>query len=313
MGSIPATPSTEHASCFPPSSLPASIEISIKLVVCLYRSAVSAFRFTDVRLCQRPGPARSCRSDGARQQRAQRRQQGIAVPDGRRRRRRPRRRRRRPRRRRRRHRLQPLCGRPIQVVQHERGKQRARQPPQAAAVYLLRILRAASQAALATTPAALSASMTAHFASPVAAAAACATLAAAAGAAAQHAVVAAASWPARAVARPGPHRRRLSFGRMRARRRVMPSCRVLATAPVVTRPGRGCSYCGDGSRRRPRRLRERRQQQQCGQARRRRQGARRWQRRCWRRRRSSLKSAWRRRRAERDRPLGPLIPLAQSL
>jgi hypothetical protein len=35
MGSIPATPSTKHASCFPPSSLPASIEISIKLVVCL--------------------------------------------------------------------------------------------------------------------------------------------------------------------------------------------------------------------------------------------------------------------------------------
>jgi hypothetical protein len=35
MGSIPATPSTKHASCFPPSSLPASIEISIKLIVCL--------------------------------------------------------------------------------------------------------------------------------------------------------------------------------------------------------------------------------------------------------------------------------------
>jgi hypothetical protein len=35
MGSIPATPSTKHASCFPPSSLPASIQISIKLVVCL--------------------------------------------------------------------------------------------------------------------------------------------------------------------------------------------------------------------------------------------------------------------------------------
>ncbi len=35
MGSIPATPSTKHASCFPPSSVPASIEISIKLVVCL--------------------------------------------------------------------------------------------------------------------------------------------------------------------------------------------------------------------------------------------------------------------------------------
>ncbi len=35
MGSIPATPSTKHASCFPPSSLPASIEIAIKLVVCL--------------------------------------------------------------------------------------------------------------------------------------------------------------------------------------------------------------------------------------------------------------------------------------
>jgi hypothetical protein len=33
--SIPATPSTKHASCFPPSSLPASIEISIKLIVCL--------------------------------------------------------------------------------------------------------------------------------------------------------------------------------------------------------------------------------------------------------------------------------------
>jgi hypothetical protein len=35
MGSIPATPSTKHAPCFPPSSLPASIEISIKLFVCL--------------------------------------------------------------------------------------------------------------------------------------------------------------------------------------------------------------------------------------------------------------------------------------
>jgi hypothetical protein len=36
MGSIPATPSTKHASCFPPSSMPASIEISIKLIVCLF-------------------------------------------------------------------------------------------------------------------------------------------------------------------------------------------------------------------------------------------------------------------------------------
>jgi hypothetical protein len=35
MGSIPAAPSTKHASCFPPSSMPASIEISIKLIVCL--------------------------------------------------------------------------------------------------------------------------------------------------------------------------------------------------------------------------------------------------------------------------------------
>ncbi len=36
MGSIPATPSTKHATCFPPSSVPASIEISIKLmIVCL--------------------------------------------------------------------------------------------------------------------------------------------------------------------------------------------------------------------------------------------------------------------------------------
>jgi hypothetical protein len=35
MGSIPATPSTKHASCFPPSSIPASIETSIKLIVCL--------------------------------------------------------------------------------------------------------------------------------------------------------------------------------------------------------------------------------------------------------------------------------------
>jgi hypothetical protein len=35
MGSIPANPSTKHASCFPPSSMPASIEISIKLIVCL--------------------------------------------------------------------------------------------------------------------------------------------------------------------------------------------------------------------------------------------------------------------------------------
>jgi hypothetical protein len=35
MGSIPATPSTKHASCFPPSCMPASIEISIKLIVCL--------------------------------------------------------------------------------------------------------------------------------------------------------------------------------------------------------------------------------------------------------------------------------------
>ncbi len=33
IGSIPATPSTKHASCFPPSSMPASIEISIKLIV----------------------------------------------------------------------------------------------------------------------------------------------------------------------------------------------------------------------------------------------------------------------------------------
>jgi hypothetical protein len=35
MGSIPANPSTKHALCFPPSSMPASIEISIKLIVCL--------------------------------------------------------------------------------------------------------------------------------------------------------------------------------------------------------------------------------------------------------------------------------------
>ncbi len=35
MGSIPATPSTKHALCLPPSSMPASIEISIKLIVCL--------------------------------------------------------------------------------------------------------------------------------------------------------------------------------------------------------------------------------------------------------------------------------------
>jgi hypothetical protein len=37
MGSIPATPSTKYhdASCFPPSSVPAFIEISIKLIVCL--------------------------------------------------------------------------------------------------------------------------------------------------------------------------------------------------------------------------------------------------------------------------------------
>jgi hypothetical protein len=35
MGSIPANLSTKHASCFPPSSMPASIEISIKLIVCL--------------------------------------------------------------------------------------------------------------------------------------------------------------------------------------------------------------------------------------------------------------------------------------
>ncbi len=34
MSSIPATPSTKHASCFPPSSMPASIEISIKRIVC---------------------------------------------------------------------------------------------------------------------------------------------------------------------------------------------------------------------------------------------------------------------------------------
>ncbi len=34
MGSIPATPSTKHASCFLPSSMPASIEILIKLIVC---------------------------------------------------------------------------------------------------------------------------------------------------------------------------------------------------------------------------------------------------------------------------------------
>jgi hypothetical protein len=35
MGSIPANPSTKHALCFPPSSMPVSIEISIKLIVCL--------------------------------------------------------------------------------------------------------------------------------------------------------------------------------------------------------------------------------------------------------------------------------------
>ena len=35
MGSFPATPSTKRALCFPPSSLLASIEISIKLIVCL--------------------------------------------------------------------------------------------------------------------------------------------------------------------------------------------------------------------------------------------------------------------------------------
>ncbi len=35
IGSIPATPSTKHALCFPPSSMPASIEISLKLIVCL--------------------------------------------------------------------------------------------------------------------------------------------------------------------------------------------------------------------------------------------------------------------------------------
>jgi hypothetical protein len=36
MGSIPAAPSMKHTSCFPPSSMPASIEISIKLIVCTY-------------------------------------------------------------------------------------------------------------------------------------------------------------------------------------------------------------------------------------------------------------------------------------
>ncbi len=38
MGSIPATPSsasTKHVLCFPPSSMPASIQISIKLIVSL--------------------------------------------------------------------------------------------------------------------------------------------------------------------------------------------------------------------------------------------------------------------------------------
>ncbi len=43
MGSIPATPSMKHASCFPPSSLPASIEISIKLVVCLCATCRSSW------------------------------------------------------------------------------------------------------------------------------------------------------------------------------------------------------------------------------------------------------------------------------
>jgi hypothetical protein len=39
MGSIPATPSpTKRASYFPPSRMPASIEISIKLIVCLSAS-----------------------------------------------------------------------------------------------------------------------------------------------------------------------------------------------------------------------------------------------------------------------------------
>jgi hypothetical protein len=45
MGSIPATRSTKHASCFPPSSLPASIEISIKLVVCMVQRSSLDFIF----------------------------------------------------------------------------------------------------------------------------------------------------------------------------------------------------------------------------------------------------------------------------
>jgi hypothetical protein len=32
MGSNPATPQMKHASCFPPSRMPASIEISMKLI-----------------------------------------------------------------------------------------------------------------------------------------------------------------------------------------------------------------------------------------------------------------------------------------
>ncbi len=43
MGSIPATPSTKHASCFPPSSMPASIEISIQLIVWLYVDGLALF------------------------------------------------------------------------------------------------------------------------------------------------------------------------------------------------------------------------------------------------------------------------------
>jgi hypothetical protein len=52
MGSIPATPSTKHASCFPPSSMPASIEISIKLIVCLpcYRTKRPFFLHTSTYL-----------------------------------------------------------------------------------------------------------------------------------------------------------------------------------------------------------------------------------------------------------------------
>ncbi len=63
MGSIPATPSAKHASCFPPSSMPAStsIEISMKLIVTVCLSIFCLARLPSLSLSDpsslRPLPA----------------------------------------------------------------------------------------------------------------------------------------------------------------------------------------------------------------------------------------------------------------